>query len=252
MGIAFYAVARAVERNMDAICRAAWEEMEPLRFASFAVRAKRSDKSISARRAWRSEVIIGRYLLEKLRAAKSQRARAIERSGDDLLRGNHPEHRAGVRAENFRRGRPAGEHRGANDVSAFGRIRFGGGGVSHDEARSAFELRAFLWHGREARRIFAARGERAGAQAGAVSISREALPRAVRSDSARNRAVRAGRLSRAAVPPDDAANCGSCWRGAIAALALVTGDSLGQVASQTLRNLVAVDAACAHGRCSVR
>ena len=33
-------------------------------------------------------------------------------------------------------------------MSAFRRIRFGGGRVSHDEARSAFELRALLWHGR--------------------------------------------------------------------------------------------------------
>ena len=33
------------------------------------------------------------------------------------------------------------------------------------------------------------------------------------------------------------------WRGAISAWRFLTGDSLGQVASQTLRNLVAVDAA---------
>jgi len=45
LGIAFYALARTVERNMEAICRAAWEEIEPLSFVNFAVRAKRSDKS---------------------------------------------------------------------------------------------------------------------------------------------------------------------------------------------------------------
>ncbi|MBI3483606.1 MAG: hypothetical protein HY012_00425 [Acidobacteria bacterium] len=34
-----------VERDLDALCRAAWEEVEPEKFSSFAVRAKRSDKS---------------------------------------------------------------------------------------------------------------------------------------------------------------------------------------------------------------
>ena len=47
LGIAFYAPARAVERSMEAICQAAWEEIEPLHFESFAVRAKRSDKSFA-------------------------------------------------------------------------------------------------------------------------------------------------------------------------------------------------------------
>src|ERR1700721_3426562 len=67
MGVAFYAVARAVERNMEELCKAAWEEMAPLGFASFAVRAKRSDKRFPTT-SLEAEVIIGRYLLEKLRA----------------------------------------------------------------------------------------------------------------------------------------------------------------------------------------
>src|SRR6202041_3770031 len=41
MGVAFYAVARAVERKMEELCKAAWEEIEPLRFESFAGRGKR-------------------------------------------------------------------------------------------------------------------------------------------------------------------------------------------------------------------
>src|ERR1700720_930056 len=45
LGIAFYAVAKPVERSIDALCRASWDEVEPLQFANFAVRAKRSDKS---------------------------------------------------------------------------------------------------------------------------------------------------------------------------------------------------------------
>src|ERR1700730_1808477 len=44
LGMAYYAVARPLERDMDALCRAAWEEIEPQRFTTFAVRATRSDK----------------------------------------------------------------------------------------------------------------------------------------------------------------------------------------------------------------
>ncbi len=67
-GIAYFAVARTVERDLDALCRAAWDEIEPLRFSTFAVRAKRSDKSF-AHNTMDIEATVGRDLLEKLRAA---------------------------------------------------------------------------------------------------------------------------------------------------------------------------------------
>jgi thiamine biosynthesis protein ThiI len=66
-GIAYYAVARPVDRDLDALCRAAWEEIEPLRFATFAVRAKRSDKAFP-HSTMQIEAAVGRFLLEKLRA----------------------------------------------------------------------------------------------------------------------------------------------------------------------------------------
>src|SRR3984957_18038173 len=66
-GVAYYAVARPVERDMDALCRAAWEEIEPQRFADFAVRAKRSDKTF-LHSTMEIESTVGRYLLEQLRA----------------------------------------------------------------------------------------------------------------------------------------------------------------------------------------
>jgi thiamine biosynthesis protein ThiI len=68
LGVANYAVAQRVERDIEAICRAAWEEIEPLEFSTFAVRAKRSDKSFPLR-VMEMETQVGRYLLEKLRAA---------------------------------------------------------------------------------------------------------------------------------------------------------------------------------------
>jgi len=68
LGVANFAVARSVERDMDAICDAAWQEVEPEQFATFAVRAKRSDKSFPVT-VMEIEQVVGRYLLDKLRAA---------------------------------------------------------------------------------------------------------------------------------------------------------------------------------------
>lgn len=65
LGVAFYAVARPVERDFDAICAAAWREIEPLPFATFAVRAKRSDKAFPMP-AMEIERRVGSYLMLKL------------------------------------------------------------------------------------------------------------------------------------------------------------------------------------------
>ena len=67
LGVAYYAVAQPVERNLDALCQAAWEEIEPLRFSTFAVRVKRSDKTFP-HGTMETESAVGRYLLEQLRA----------------------------------------------------------------------------------------------------------------------------------------------------------------------------------------
>ena len=67
-GVANFAVAQPVERSLEALCRAAWTEVEPLAFSSFAVRAKRSDKSFPYP-VTEIESVVGRYLLEHLRAA---------------------------------------------------------------------------------------------------------------------------------------------------------------------------------------
>jgi tRNA uracil 4-sulfurtransferase len=71
-GIAYFGVARTLQRgspdDLDALCGAAWAEVEPLAFSSFAVRAKRSDKSFPVR-VCEIEARVGGYLLERLRAA---------------------------------------------------------------------------------------------------------------------------------------------------------------------------------------
>ena len=49
LGIAYFAVAQPLARGSEddvaALCQAAWQEVEPLDFSTFAVRAKRSDKT---------------------------------------------------------------------------------------------------------------------------------------------------------------------------------------------------------------
>ncbi len=68
LGIANYAVAQPVARDFDAICAAAWREVEPLEFSTFAVRAKRSDKSFGES-AMDIERRVGGYVMERLLAA---------------------------------------------------------------------------------------------------------------------------------------------------------------------------------------
>ncbi|MDE3108760.1 MAG: tRNA 4-thiouridine(8) synthase ThiI [Acidobacteriota bacterium] len=72
-GIAYYAVARLVERDLQALCNAAWREIEPLQFATFAVRARRSDKTFP-HSSMQIESAVGRFLLDKLRS-ESREAR---------------------------------------------------------------------------------------------------------------------------------------------------------------------------------
>ena len=72
-GVAFYAVARVVPRggedDLGALGRAAWEEIRSEKFSTFAVRAKRSDKSFPHRTS-EIEASVGQHLVEQLRAEK--------------------------------------------------------------------------------------------------------------------------------------------------------------------------------------
>jgi thiamine biosynthesis protein ThiI len=70
-GVANYAIARTVARetrDLDSLCEAAWEKVQTEPFTTFAVRAKRSDKSFP-QRVMEIEAAVGRYLLDRLRAA---------------------------------------------------------------------------------------------------------------------------------------------------------------------------------------
>jgi thiamine biosynthesis protein ThiI len=72
LGVAYFAVARPLPRgssdDLAALCQAAWEEVAPLQFSNFAVRAKRSDKSFP-HPVSEIESRVGRFLLDRLQAA---------------------------------------------------------------------------------------------------------------------------------------------------------------------------------------
>jgi len=67
-GIANFAVARPVAHDVNAICATAWAEVDPLQFTTFAVRAKRSDKSFPMN-VTELERHVGGHLMQKLRDA---------------------------------------------------------------------------------------------------------------------------------------------------------------------------------------
>ncbi|HUK30624.1 MAG TPA: tRNA uracil 4-sulfurtransferase ThiI [Candidatus Acidoferrum sp.] len=74
LGVANFALAREIPRDdadleLRAICQAAWNEVESAAIQSFAVRVKRADKTFPLRTS-EIEPIVGRHLLEKLRAAR--------------------------------------------------------------------------------------------------------------------------------------------------------------------------------------
>ncbi len=71
-GVAFYAVAHVVPRGSEddlaALGRAAWEEVRGEKFSTFAVRSKRSDKTFP-HRTLDIDISVGQYLVDRLRDA---------------------------------------------------------------------------------------------------------------------------------------------------------------------------------------
>ncbi|MGH9746025.1 MAG: tRNA uracil 4-sulfurtransferase ThiI [Candidatus Acidiferrales bacterium] len=241
LGIAFYAVARPVERDMDALCRAAWEEVDPLKFSSFAVRAKRSDKSF-APTSIEIDATIGRYLLDKLR----------EQGRDVRVKLNDPELTCYVEitpgpALVYARRIPGCGGLPANTAGRMMCLLSGG----YDSAVAAYHMMKRGAHLSFAH--FYGTGARPGESS--VHVASELVRRLVPYQfHAKLYRVPFEAIQREIVryAPEDFRIL--LYRrmmlriaGALArsdrSLAMVTGDSLGQVASQTLRNLVAVEAA---------
>jgi tRNA uracil 4-sulfurtransferase len=241
LGIAYFAVAHPVEPDMEAICRAAWMEVGPLRFTTFAVRARRSDKSFP-HRTMELEAKVGRFLLDRLREA----------GRDVRVKLNDPELTCYIEitpgpALVYARKIPGLGGLPANTAGKMTCLLSGG----YDSAVAAYQMMkrgahlSFVhFYGTGARPGESSLHVVDGLVRQLVAYQFNAKLYRVPFDSIQREIVRSA-------PEDFRILLYRRMMLRIAqiiakrehALALVTGDSLGQVASQTLRNLVAVDAA---------
>ena len=241
LGVAYFAPAQTVERDLDAICAAAWDEMKDERFATFAVRAKRSDKSFPYRSS-EIERAVGAYLLARLREA-GREARVNLGSPDRTCRVEITPGPVLVYARKI----PGPGGLPAKTGGKMVCLLSGG----FDSAVAAYKMMK-----RGAHLVFV-HFYGTGAQPGESSIhvarelARQLTPYQL---TAQLYLVPFEPIQREIVryAPEDTRvllyrrmmlRIAAAFAERIRALALVTGDSLGQVASQTLENMVAVDRA---------
>ncbi len=240
-GIAYYAVARPVDRDLDALCRAAWEEIEPLRFATFAVRAKRSDKSFP-HSTMQIESAVGRFLLDNLRA----------QGRDVRVRLRDPELTCHIEVTPgpllvYARKIPGLGGLPANTAGRITCLLSGG----YDSAVAAYHLMkrgahlSFVhFYGTGARPGESSLHVASGLARVLARYQFTAKLYRVPFEEIQREIVRyAPESFRVLLYRRMMLRITEFFAHRDRALALVTGDSLGQVASQTLRNLVAVDAA---------
>jgi len=241
LGVANYAVARPVERDMEALCRAAWDEVEPLKFGTFAVRAKRSDKSFP-HGTIEIEKVVGRRLLENLRA-QGHDVRVQLKDPDVTC---HIEVTPGPLLV-YARKIPGPGGLPANTAGRLMCLLSGG----YDSA-----VAAYLMMKRGAHLSFThfyGTGARPGESSLHVAsgLVRQLVPYQYRArlyrvpfEGIQREIVRyAPENVRVLLYRRMMLRIAEAFARRDRALALVNGDSLGQVASQTLRNLVAVEAA---------
>lgn len=241
LGIAFYAVARTAERTVEGLADAAWKEIEQLQFSSFAVRVKRSDKSFP-NSSVETEAAIGRHLLEKLRSQNRDvrvRLKAPELTCYvEIMREN---------ALVYARKIPGAGGLPANTAGRMTCLLSGGfdsAVAAHQMMKRGAHLTFVHFYG-------------AGADPGessahvASALVRQLVPYQIRAKLYRVPFEAIQREIASAAPEEYRVllyrrmmlRIAEVFAKRDRSLALVTGDSLGQVASQTLHNLVAVDAA---------
>jgi thiamine biosynthesis protein ThiI len=240
-GIAFFAVARPVERDIEQICNAAWQAMEPLPFSNFAVRVKRSDKSFP-QSSVEAEAAVGKYILDRLRA-QHRDVRVRLKDPEATCYAEITREYALVYARKI----PGSGGLPANTAGRMMCLLSGG----FDSAVAAYHMMKRGAH------LSFVHFYGAGAQPGessahvAEALVRQLVPYQIH--------AKLYRVPFEAIQREIASGAPEEYRVLLyrrmmlriaetiarhdRALALLTGDSLGQVASQTLRNMVAVDAA---------
>jgi len=241
LGIAYYAVAQPVERDMDALCQAAWSELEPLPFGSFAVRARRSDKSFP-HSSMDIDRAVGRYLQDRLR--EQGRTSRVQLKGPDVT--CYIEVTPGpllVYAKKF----PGAGGLPPNTAGRIACLLSGG----YDSAVAAYHMMkrgahlSFIhFYGTGARPGESSLHVASGLARQLVRYQFHANLYRVPFEAIQREIVRyAPEDYRVLLYRRMMLRIAEVLARRDHALALITGDSLGQVASQTLRNLVAVDAA---------
>lgn len=240
-GIAYYALARPAARDIEALCSTAWKEIEPLAFSTFAVRAKRSDKSFPHNSS-QIERIVGRFLLDRLEAA-GRNARVKLNDPDVTCRIEITSGPALVYARKV-----AGP--GGLPVNTAGKMTclLSGG---FDSAVAAYQM---MKRGAHLSFVhFYGTGARPGESS--VHVARELVRQLVPwqftaklyrvpFEEIQREIVRyAPEACRVLLYRRMMLRIAEAFARRNRALALITGDSLGQVASQTLHNMVSVEAA---------
>lgn len=240
-GIAYYALARPVARDIEALCSAAWKEIEPLAFSTFAVRAKRSDKSFPHNSS-QIERVVGRFLLDRLDAA-GRNARVKLNDPDVTCRVEITSGPALVYAHKVVG--PGGLP--ANTAGKMTCLLSGG----FDSAVAAYHM---MKRGAHLSFVhFYGTGARPGESS--VHVARELVRQLVPWQFT----AKLYRVPFEEIQREIVRYAPEAWRVLLyrrmmlriaevfarrrGSLALVTGDSLGQVASQTLHNMVSVEAA---------
>jgi tRNA uracil 4-sulfurtransferase len=239
-GVANYAVARTVSRTMEDLCAAAWEELWPLRFTTFAVRAKRSDKAFP-HGSMEIEKVVGRFLQDRLREA-GREARVQLKEPDVTC---HIEVTPGPLLV-YARKIPGMGGLPANTAGRMTCLLSGG----YDSAVAAYHM---MKRGAHLSFVhFYGTGARPGESSLHVArgLARVLTPYQFRAklyrvpfEAIQREIVRAAPEGvRILLYRRMMLRMAEAFARRDRALALITGDSLGQVASQTLRNLAAVDA----------
>lgn len=240
-GIAFYAVAHPVEPTVQSLCAAAWKEIEPQQFSSFCVRVKRSDKSFSQSSS-ETESIIGKYILDRLRA-QNREVRVRLKDPDVTCHVEIMRQIALVYAHKV----PGAGGLPANTAGRMMCLLSGG----FDSAVAAYHMMKRGAH------VSFVHFYGAGAEPGessshvASALVRQLVPYQTHAKLYRVPFDQIQREVARSAPEEYRVLLYRRMMLRIAealarhdrSIALITGDSLGQVASQTLRNMVAVDAA---------
>src|SRR5277367_2962987 len=241
LGIAFYAVAQPAARNMEALCEAAWRQVEAQTFSNFAMRVKRSDKTFP-QSSVETEATIGKYILDRLRA--QNRDVRVRLTDPEVT--CHVEIMRGIALVYARKISGAG----GLPANTGGRMMclLSGG---FDSAVAAYQMMKRGAH------LSFVHFYGAGAQPGessayvAAELVRQLVPyqthaklyRVPFEPIQREIASCAPEQYRVLLYRRMMLRIAEAFARRDRSLALVTGDSLGQVASQTLHNMVAVDAA---------